>query len=422
MMRIHFHTDCYTFSGSEITLVLLLEAAAMLDGVDSRFTFVSRPEYDAGLRARITDEVEAVALAVIDPALIKARFIGDRGRASSVAVRGIAKFTPLRQVALISSVRRMTTLFRQERPDIVHINNGGFPGAISCNAAAIAARRANVPVVVYVVNNLARGYNRPSRVADFPADRAVRKSVTRFVTGSNAAGAVLDRVLHLPGAQRTVIPNSCIVGLPDESLAATRARLGVGAGAPVLAVIGLLEKRKGHLVLLEALARLLTTPRGETPVLLVAGDGPEGPRLRLLADRLGISQSVRMLGHQRNVWNILQVADLLVLPSIADEDFPVVILEAMAAGKPVVASRVAGVPEQIVDGETGVIVPAGDVQTLAEALGRVLADGEKMAKMGRAGGKRFRELFSPSVVTDHYFELYRDLLASSRSSVVGRAR
>jgi len=408
-VRIHFHTECYWFSGSETTLMVLLEHFSSDPEIECRFTYVPWPEYEPGLSRALPSGVAARPLKVVDPASIKAAFGGGSG-ARGMTVKAMARCLPLRQVSLASSVRRFTRLFERERPDVLHINNGGFPGAISCNAAAIAARRAGVPAIVYVVNNMAYGRTRPSRVLDVFADVAVRRAATRFVTGSEAAGRALDRVLHLPPGRREVIPNTIVSGTADEAPQVTRQRLGLPASR-VIAVLARLEERKGHRYVLEALAELRVTMECP-PILVVAGTGPCEAKLRSLASSLGLDSQVRFVGHAANVWNILQVAEALVLPSIDHEDFPIVILEAMAAGLPVVASRVAGVPEQIRDGETGFLTPPGDARALASALRHLLSD-ESMARgMGQAGKMRFEELFAPAATSERYAALYQRLLGS----------
>jgi glycosyltransferase involved in cell wall biosynthesis len=345
-----------------------------------------------------------------DPESMKVRLIDDGGHTRDRAVRGIGRFLPLRKLSLALDVPRLTSFFEETRPDILHINNGGFPGAISCTAAALAARRAGVGTVIYVVNNIASGYDRPGRWADWPVDRRLAGAVDVFVTGSHAASRALADVLHPADDALEVIPNTIVVGHATESVGETRQRLELPPDVPIALAVGRLERRKGHAVLLDGLARH-TEGRW---FLVVAGDGPERSALEQKTRELGLADRVRFVGHQPNVWNLFPVANALALPSVSNEDFPIVVLEAMAAGLPVVATKVAGTVEQIVDGETGRLVEPSDPDAVARALLDVIGDADGARRMATAARQRFEACYTPDVIVNRYFELYRQLRGESR--------
>jgi glycosyltransferase involved in cell wall biosynthesis len=178
---------------------------------------------------------------------------------------------------------------------------------------------------------------------------------------------------------------------PDQSVAdyGDRFRIGqeIALSAPVAICPARLIEGKGQHVLLDAWATVVK----ERPdaYLLLAGDGPCRRALLDQARRLGLESRVRFLGHLSDIRPALWVSDLMILPTLADS-FPVVVLEAMASGLAVVASRVGGIPEQIVDEVSGLLVPPGDAGALAVAILRVLADGD--LRMGLVRGGRERAL------------------------------
>jgi glycosyltransferase involved in cell wall biosynthesis len=400
--RIHFHTDNYWFSGSETTLMVLLDAAWRDPSIEPQFTYRPWPEYTPGLHARLPAGVAARPLELPDPEAFKTSLIGEGSGGLASAVRGAGRVLPLRKVSLALDLTRLTRLFEEERPDVVHVNNGGFPGAISCTAAALAAARAGVRSIVYVVNNLAHGYDRPGRWADWPVDRRLRDVVTRFVTGSEAAGRRLTEVLGLEPGKLEVINNTVL----DRSAETSVSTVDVPADDLVLVVIARLEPRKGHTVLFDALTRMTTDA-----TVLVAGEGPERDALEVAARTLGVGDRVRFLGHTPDIWPLLARADALVLPSIGLEDFPIVVVEAMAASRAVVASRVAGTVEQVVDDETGRLVPPGDPVALAAALDDVLRDPDRRRRMGEAGRRRYEARYTAERVVGRYWALYDALAA-----------
>ena len=410
-MRIHYHTDCYWFSGSEATLMVLLAAMLEQPGLEAEFTYRAWPEYERGLRAKLDPRVRARRLRLPDPANLKAAL--SRGRSPRVAraLRGGVSLMPIRQLCLVWDIGRMYAELKRSDPDVVHINNGGFPGAISCNATAIAASLAGIPAL-YVVNNIAYPYRSAGRVIDYPVDRAVARSVDVFVTGSNAAATALRGVLRLAPARQRVIPNAVVRREPRSSVAETRHGLGVAEGARIVLVVARLEERKGHRYLFEAMKHLPSSC--DDVVLVVAGDGPERATLETLIHSEHLAPRIRLLGEHDDPWALYAAADVVVLPSIGHEDFPIVILEAMAAGRPVVATRVAGAPDQVVDGVTGYIVEPRDAAALAIAITDVLETRDRGEQMGVAGLRRYEEHFAPERVVGAYIDAYRELRTRRR--------
>ena len=406
--RIHFHTDCYSFSGSETTLMLLLGDAFHDEDVSAQFTYRRWPEYEAGLARNLPAHVRARGLRLPDPADAKHALTGGRTGTVPRAVRGAITLLPLRQLCFAYDVVRFVALFRRSRPDVLHVNNGGLPGAISCNAAAIAGRLAGVPVIVFVVNNLAYPYDRPGRWLDYPVDRALVGAVTKFVTGSAAAGHALRRVLRLADRQHVALANGVEARRPSTTPAETRRALGVADGAPVVAVVARLEARKGHRHLLDAIALLPEDLRRDVCVL-VAGAGPERERLERQATE--VDAHVRFLGEHPDPWSLYEIADLVVLPSVDHEDLPVVLIEAMAVGRAVVASRVAGAAELVDDDVTGLLVPPGDPRALATAIEELLGDRERRTMMGKAAVERYEAAYTPERVVAAYRALHRQLVA-----------
>lgn len=174
-------------------------------------------------------------------------------------------------------------------------------------------------------------------------------------------------------------------------------------------VVANLERRKGHAHLLGALAHLKATRFSPLPWLAIEGTGPEESALREAAFARDLSGDVAFLGHEARVFDLMNAADVLVLPSIANEDLPNVVLEAAYLGKPMVASRIAGTPEQIVDGETGLLVEPGDEPGLARAIASLAGSAELRERMGAAARRRFEECYTAERAVFAYRELYSEV-------------
>jgi glycosyltransferase involved in cell wall biosynthesis len=296
------------------------------------------------------------------------------------APRTTGKFDP---VTLIRLARRL----RSWRADVLHTHL-----STASLLGSLAARLAGVPAIATV-----HGLN--SKTCFQCADRliAVSQAVKQHLT---AQGVPPDRIRVIYNG----IDLPADVHTPQPDL---RQRVAP-ASAVVFGTVGRLGPEKGHRYLLEAAAQL-SRRAGLPPVhVLIVGQGREEAPLRALAQRLGIGDRVTFAGFQREVWPYLAIMEVFVLPSLK-EGLSLSALEAMALGKPVVASRVGGTPEVVEDGETGMLVPPSDASALAEALASLVRSPEAMERMGRAGRQRVAERFGAERMASEIEEVYREV-------------
>ena len=211
------------------------------------------------------------------------------------------------------------------------------------------------------------------------------RAVDRVIAISEGVRAALLRA-GVEAERIRVVPSGVDVAAFDDAAPGTRAEMrrawGIGADATVVLVVGALERRKGHAVLLDATRRL--RPSRPDLRLVFCGDGGERERLEAAAAPLG---GVVFAGFRRDVAACLAAADVVAVPSL-HEGLGVAALEAMAGARPVVASRVGGLAEVVVDGETGALVPPGDAEALARAIDRLAADPSLRTRLGAAGRAR----------------------------------
>jgi len=206
----------------------------------------------------------------------------------------------------------------------------------------------------------------------------------------------------------------------ERSRAVVRAAEGIDEERPVLLALASLDRRKGIDVLLEALARVVAADPRPLPMLWVAGDGPEREELEARIARLELEGCARLLGRREDAPDLLAACDLFVLPS-RREGLGVAALEAMAVGRPVVASRVGGLGQAVLDGRTGLLVPPEDPEALAEALARALGDDGLRRTLGEAGPAHVAEHYLGSAQVLTYERLYRRLSEAASSASRTRA-
>ena len=317
-----------------------------------------------------------------------------------------ARFIPLRNVRRpislwrdLAGLAELALLLRRERPDILHASSS--KAGVLGRLAGVLAR---VPVRIFTVHGWAFSAHSGAHARLYRwADRLVAPltSVTICVS-ERERDAGLAAGTCAP--ERTVvIPNAVDVAGAPRSQPVERER-------PVILAVGRLKAPKDFLTLIRALADL---PPGSFEAVIV-GDGPDRARLDEEIRVLGLGDRVRLAGERRDVPELLAGADVFVLPS-RSEGHPVSVLEAMAAGLPVVASRVGGVPEQVSEGETGLLVEPGDSGDLAAALRRLVADAPLRRRLGAAGRARAEQAFDLDAFRRAHVEVYSRELARRRS-------
>ena len=284
---------------------------------------------------------------------------------------------------------RLTRLLARERVTILQTH-----GARANFYGRIAGRLAGVPVIVSTVHNSLKDYEVTplKRWLYTFLLRLTLPLVHRIICVSDATRwDLIDECSAASAKTQTVyngVDPSAFPSQPNRQK--FRQELGMTQG-PVLVTIGRLTEQKGHRYLLRAFPDLLNT----WPQLccVFVGEGELQDALHRMAIDLGVERACRFVGGREDIVDILAAADLFVLPSLS-EGFPFVVLEALAMGLPVVASRVNGVPELIEDHKTGLLVSPRDPQSLAKAIRKVLSDPTVASRMGAEGRAVVQERFT----------------------------
>lgn len=297
---------------------------------------------------------------------------------------------------------RMARVFRAWRPDVVHSRNW------TCIDAVLGARLAGVPVVIHGEHGREAGDPEGRNALRRRVRRLLAPLVTEFVAVSRDLARWLVEDVGVPAAKVTQIYN----GVDTEAFSpadkeAARRTLGIRDGAVVIGTVGRLDPVKDHRGLLEAFGRTARHPHAQ---LVVVGDGPCRAELEQVGRRLGLDGRVLMLGERQDVARILRALDVFALPSLG-EGISNALLEAMASGLPVIATRVGGNPELVDDDVTGTLVSPRSAEALAAAFDRYLSDPGLIRKHGEAGRRRALRDFSLDRMFGAYDSLYSRLLA-----------
>jgi glycosyltransferase involved in cell wall biosynthesis len=297
--------------------------------------------------------------------------------------------------------RSVVRSLRGLRPDLVHthlVHADVYGG--------LAALRLGLPLVSTKHND------DPFRIGPFRyAERALTAGTRRVIAITSALARFCVERVGLPAAKVEVVRYG-LDSLPEPW--GGNPPVELPPGARVLLAVARLAPQKGLDVAVAALPDVLRSH--PEAVLLVLGEGPERERLAAQAERLGAGDALLMPGRAGDVAPFLERADLFLHPA-RWEGFGLVLLEAMLAAKPVVATGVSAIPEIVVDGETGLLVPADDPAALAAAAARVLGDGDLAVRLGAAGLERARREFSVERMARETVAVYEAAL-STRSAHV----
>ncbi len=342
----------------------------------------------------------------------QASFRADLARLASAGAH-VHELPMLRSIAPRTDWAHMRTLQRliaKLKPDVVHTHSSKA-GALGRLAASRAGCRALVHTphtFAFLFDNM---FSAPKRRVFRWIETRLAKRTTRMIAVSAGERDTMVNAHVIPAERVRVVPNGVEPGGWQTAEAYAPSELGLDASAQIVLVVGLLNSAKGQDLAIRALAAepLAARPRVQ---LVLAGHGEDLPALQALANELKLTDRVHFLGWRDDIPRLMASSDVVLLPS-RWEGMPYVVLEAMAAGKPVVATRVDGARDLIESGETGYLVPVGDVPGLSNALARVLDGG--LGALAEVGA-RAQARVAAGYTIDHMVAATRQVYEEAREA------
>jgi glycosyltransferase involved in cell wall biosynthesis len=342
------------------------------------------------------DKYEHVLCSIMDRMQMAQQF---REAGIEVHSLGLSKKTDL------AVVHRLRSFLIKQRPDILHtyLLHGNVLGRI-------VGRLVGVPAIIGSERTIGqtRRWGRLATRITNPLTDAVE-------VNSEIGGWAIEKDLGVPREKVELVRSGLDLKAFSEPTRRTeiRSELNLNNDQHLVVYIGRLRPVKGVEYGLKAFAK--AQAKQPNIHMALAGEGEQLDYLKNLAKELGITENVTFLGVRNDLPDLLAAADSVLMPSL-NEGFPRTAIEAMAAGKPIIATRVGGTPEAIVDGETGILVPSKDIPAMASALTTLVGDRELQSHLGTAGRERTENNYSVENYVARLDGLYRQLLGNENPS------
>lgn len=406
------YSDCYLYGGSEKVIQNLLRNPILSGQYQFRIAYRKHRLYQQEVDRDYNQEERAKILIPL-PIIANDTIFYHLGRKK---IPRVLKKMIILSLLLISylglyfiyNITVQILVLLKVRPDIVHVNNGGYPAAKSCNSMVLAARLCGVKNVIYQVNNWAE--KRTTFWKKF-YDKLIGSKVTWFITASQYAKEQLVSNIGFNRDKIKAIPNT----IAEEPVIIDKKKifseLKIDENTFVLCNVALLSERKGQIYLLQALDLIKTIKSQlfDNIQLLLVGNGEEELKLKEYVKMKGLTNHVHFLGYSKNASDYINACDLFVFPSVASEDMPLAILSSMYLGKAVLATDLDGIKEEIENGTSGVLVSRSK-ETLSSDLAREICTlyefNDRLKEYGINARIRYEQLFSSEAYGEKILGVY----------------
>jgi len=339
------------------------------------------PETKSGLASCIRGYLQSSLAAEFNIAMVPTYVYAERGTKLAVALKGLIRFT---------------RLLASRQYSVVHIHTSGYNSFYRKSAFVLLAKLFRKKILLHMHHSRFQRFFEKSRSRAFV--RGIIQQADVFIVLSQSWKGYFSEIVHnrievIPTAIDTSAPFLPRVRHPRKEIL----------------FVGGYWRRKGVFDLIEAFSQVVDTIPDVELILIGFPDEQDRREAENMWQERGLSDKVKMLGWvgEKEKGKKLETAGVFVLPSYG-EGMPMGIMEAMAAGVPVVATTVGGIPEEVADGETGYLIPAGDSEALADRLLKILSSPELATRMGEAGRKRAKEQFDLGTVVQRVAALYRE--------------
>lgn len=409
--KLLLYSDCFTFGGSEYVAVNILKSNFIQSYYELHFAYRDHEEYSCYVKRLFENEgsVHIHPLKIWSNGTLFHKInLKIRNKYLRYAVK-----LPMWLVAQTglyewNNKRVFRRFLSEHKVDLVHINNGGYPASESCLYFSMCAKEMGVKNILQI-NNRAT----PARINR--RDNTVGQSVDLFLTATEYAREELSTNRHFNLDRIITLFNAVDVPIPQKKKDKVCEELSISPNKFIITEVALLEKRKGQIPLLKALLNLkeINNELYEKTIIILVGNGEDEDVIVKFIKENKLEDKVKLLGYRLDYIDIVNASDVFALPSIFNEDMPLSILSAMALSKPILSSKLAGIPEEVEDGVNGYLAdPQSSAfeYNLACLIEKVY---NKKEILGKASFDRFNKYFRRDIYETKLLNIYKSLINSS---------
>jgi len=407
--HILFFSDCFIYGGCEIVIANLMNSELIHQKYDIKYSYRYFDVYDKTARKKIEAKWHNTLLPQRLLSNDSIFYFFDLERRKGLYYRIIKKILYHAKKIGIYYIYNYCTLFflfKKQNPDILFINNGGYPGSELCRLSALVAKKCKVKKIVFNVNNIAF---KPETKKEIKEINKINNIVHCFITASMAAKNALSQNAGFDINKIVTIPNTINEKILNIESGKLKKEFNMETNTIILGSAGLLTKRKGFNVLIKAISEVLKKEDIPDFIVFIFGEGEEREALENLIRKQNLT-NVFLPGNKEDVLSYMTDFNIFILPSIGYEDMPYVIIEAMMLKKPIIGTNVAGIPEEVDTGKTGFVVTPNNEIELSSAIIQLLNNKELCKTFSEQGFKRYNDLFHYDIIIKRYMYLFENLL------------
>ncbi|MGE6353878.1 glycosyltransferase [Flavobacterium sp. NPDC079362] len=413
--KILIFSDCYIYGGSEKLMAFLLKNEVLKQNYTLLYSYRTHKEYEVGLKnENISTRANNFPLFLMSNNTL---FYKINCLSISKYWKGAIKvpffLAQKFRIYFLWNLLTFIYLLIKTKPDLIHVNNGGYPGAITCNTLVVANFLTIRTKVIYQVNNQALSCN---SYFERIYDNFIHKNVNCFINASLRAKQQLVEKRNFD-SNKVFLVDNC-VPLPKVKMNREHVfkELNIPLNSFLIVEVAFLSERKGQKFLIDALNSLYKKQliSAEKVYCAFIGNGEQEAFLRNYINELGLSSSVFLLGYRTNSEDFIAACDLFVLPSIRDEDMPLVVLSALGYGKPIISTDFAGISQVIKTNVNGVLIEnklETFTNSLANEVYRLYIDSALRKELGTSAKKTYVN-FSPKAYGEKLKQIYEQIYAS----------
>lgn len=404
--KVLIFSDCALFGGSEYVVVNILKDKTLNERYDFYFAYRDHKIYRDQICKLFTDEEREKFIPI--------KLFSNKDFYHIVDSKFPHFFAYLIKIVLraIEHTRvydalnyfRIKRVIKQVSPDIVHGNNGGYPAADTCLVTMVASHDLGIRTVLQI-NNI------PGTAKKY-WDKRIKESTDTFIIASKYSSELIQNIRDVTQNNVITLRDNVKYVTPTKPSDIVRSELGIKDDAIVLIQVALLLEHKGQMRLLEAikLMREQLPAFYEKVVLVLIGSGEQEQLLRTFVKENNLNDKVFILGYRNDYIDYVNMADVMVHPTRANEDMPLIILTAMSLGKPVVSCDFAGIPEEIEHLKTGILINPNSESFTEDLLEAIVIAYQNKESFGILAKDKFSAEFSESVYVNGLSSIYETLL------------